>query len=99
MRRDGGDARIRLRVRRGASRAGRAPRTWPMCDKHSSATSSRLRRTLARPAQSQAAGCVSFFAARNARSFGSFGSALVLANASWNARSEDATSSFSFETR
>ena len=84
--------------RRARSRA----RTWPVCDKHSSATSSRLRRTLARPAHSQAAGCVSFFAARNARSFGSFGSfgsALVLANASWNARSEDATSSFSFETR
>ena len=59
-----------------------------------------LRRTLARPAHSQAAGCVSFFAARNARSFGSLETVrplkLVLANASWNARSEDATSSFSF---
>ena len=51
-----------------ASRAARAPRTCPMCDKHSSATSSRLRRTHARLAHAQAAGCVSAFAARNARS-------------------------------
>ena len=42
VRRDG-DARASGSAKRAASRAARAPRTWPMCDKQSSATSGRLR--------------------------------------------------------